>query len=38
MVLGYPDRQHGRLVGEVGIELDLTEPGLRRMERGVEQI
>lgn len=31
MVLGNPDSEHGGLIGEVRIELDITEHGLRRM-------
>ena len=28
MVLGDPDREYGCFVGEVGVELDVAEPGL----------
>ena len=37
MIASDPDRAHGRLLLEAGVEVVLTETCLRRVERGVEQ-
>lgn len=33
MVLGYPDGEYGCFVGELGVELDVAEPGVWGVQR-----